>query len=55
MSTGTSPSVGFFFFFFFGKNMTFGYYFSPNGAKLATGWNGFESNWLKCVIFSAKD
>jgi hypothetical protein len=26
------------------KEMTFGYYFSPCGAKLATGWNGFESN-----------
>jgi len=27
--------------------MTFGYYFSPCGIKLATGWNGLESSWLK--------
>ncbi len=30
------------FFFFFGKNMTFGYWFSPCGARLVTGWNKLE-------------
>jgi hypothetical protein len=33
------------------KEMTFGYYFSPCGAKLATGWNGLEFNWLKGLFF----
>jgi hypothetical protein len=30
--------------------MTFGYFFSPCGVKLATGWNGLESNWLKYFL-----
>jgi hypothetical protein len=36
-----------FVFFSVLQKMTFGYFLSPCGVKLATGWNGLESNWLK--------
>jgi len=30
--------------------MAFGYCFKPSVARLATGWNELESNWLKIKI-----